>query len=270
LGSINPVFVTAEAIAERAPEIVSGFLTSVSGSAGQLCTKPGFVFLPTGHALSGEIAAGAAAVPEHRLLNPVITDGYAARRKAVLASAGVSVIAEGSLRIDETGQGWATPTIVSVGAHDIASAGPDLLDESFGPLSVIVEYQTADDLSTLAETIFEGNLTGTVHMATNEDSPALRELVSWLSGHTGRVLFGGWPTGVAVTPAMQHGGPWPATTNDSSTSVGTAAIARFMRPVAYQSAPDAWLPEPLRTSNPWGVPQRVSSAGESLSWGELD
>src|SRR5674476_1576793 len=79
--------------------------------------------------------------------------------------------------------------------------------------------------------------TGTVHAAAGEDTAAMRALVEWITQHAGRVLFGGWPTGVAVTPAMQHGGPWPATTNDTSTSVGTAAINRFLRPVAYQGAP---------------------------------
>ena len=125
-------------------------------------------------------------------------------------------------------------------------------------------------LRSLAGDLFEGNLTGTVHTAAGEDSPALRHLVDWISRSAGRVLFGGWPTGVAVTPAMQHGGPWPATTNDSSTSVGTAAIARFTRPVAYQSAPQAMLPEPLRDDNPWGVPQHRTPAGESQSWGSLE
>jgi NADP-dependent aldehyde dehydrogenase len=91
--------------------------------------------------------------------------------------------------------------------------------------------------------------------------------VQWLTSHVGRVLFGGWPTGVAVTPAMQHGGPYPATTLDSGTSVGTAAISRFLRSVTYQSAPEALLPEPLRDDNPWGVPQHRSPAGESLNWG---
>jgi NADP-dependent aldehyde dehydrogenase len=81
------------------------------------------------------------------------------------------------------------------------------------------------------------------------------------------VIVNGWPTGVAVTPAMQHGGPWPATTNDSSTSVGTAAIGRFLRGVAYQDTPPALLPEPLRDDNPWGIVQHRRPAGESVTWG---
>lgn len=270
LGSVNPVFVTEAALAENAEAILDGFVTSVSGSAGQLCTKPGFLFAPAGAALAEGIASRTAAVAEHRLLNPSITKGYQTRRDAVLAAPGVKVLAEGGLRVDDTGQGWATPTIVSVPVGVLKEHREALLDESFGPLSIIVEYDNVDDLADIAGDLFEGNLTGTVHTAAGEDSPALRHIVDWISRSAGRVLFGGWPTGVAVTPAMQHGGPWPATTNDSSTSVGTAAIARFTRPVAYQNAPQAMLPEPLRDDNPWGVPQHRAEAGKSQSWGTLD
>lgn len=269
LGSVNPVFVTQAALEENADGILDGFITSVSGSAGQLCTKPGFLFAPAGSALAEGIASRAASVAEHRLLNPGITSGYQSRRDAVLSAPGVRVLAEGDLRIDEDGQGWATPTVVSVPVNVLREHREALLDESFGPLSIVVEYDDADELAAVAEDLFEGNLTGTVHAATGEDSPAVRHLVDWISRSAGRVLFGGWPTGVAVTPAMQHGGPWPATTNDSSTSVGTAAIARFTRPVAYQNAPQEMLPEPLRDDNPWGVPQHRTPAGESRNWGSV-
>lgn len=269
LGSVNPVFVTGAALAEDANGILDGFVTSVSGSAGQLCTKPGFLFAPVGNTIAEGIVSRVAGVPEHRLLNPSITSGYRARRDAVLGTPGVTALAEGSLRIDDDGQGWATPTIVLAPVSVLKDNRAALLEESFGPLSVIAEYDSVDDLASIADDLFEGNLTGTVHAATGEDSPALHDLVAWLTRSTGRVLFGGWPTGVAVTPAMQHGGPWPATTNDSSTSVGTAAIARFTRPVAFQNAPQAMLPEPLRDDNPWGVPQHRAPAGESSAWGDL-
>lgn len=267
LGSVNPVFVTEAALRENADGILDGFVTSVSGSAGQLCTKPGFLFAPAGAALSEGIATRASALAEHRLLNPGITSGYRARRDAVLAAPGVTVLAEGDLRIDDDGHGWATPTIVSAPVSVLKEHREELLDECFGPLSIVVEYDSFEDLANVAEDLFEGNLTGTVHAAAGENSPALRSLVNWISRSAGRVLFGGWPTGVAVTPAMQHGGPWPATTNDSGTSVGTAAITRFTRPVAYQSVPQELLPAPLRDDNPWGVPQRRSQAGQSASWG---
>lgn len=267
LGSVNPVFVTRAAIEEDAEAIAAGFMASVAGSAGQLCTKPGFVFVPAGHGLGDRLAELAAGVPEHRLLNPGITRGFQGRREAVLGTPGITVIAEGTLRVDAEGQGWATPTIVSVSAVELREQRESLLDEAFGPLSIVVEYPLGADLAAIADGLFEGNLTGTVHAAPGEDDPAIRSLVDWITRHAGRVLFGGWPTGVAVTPAMQHGGPWPATTNDSSTSVGTAAIGRFLRPVAYQDSPQALLPEPLRDDNPWKVPQSRARAGESLQWG---
>jgi len=269
LGSVNPVFVTEAALKEDAEGILDGFVTSVSGSAGQLCTKPGFLFAPAGAALAEGIASRTATVAEHRLLNPSITSGYKSRRDAVLAAPGVKVLAEGGLRVDDDNQGWATPTIVSVPVSVLREHREELLDESFGPLSIIAEYDNVDELAEVADELFEGNLTGTVHAGAGEDSPALRNLIDWISHNAGRVLFGGWPTGVAVTPAMQHGGPWPATTNDSSTSVGTAAIARFTRPVAYQNVPQSLLPEPLRDDNPWGVPQHRAAAGQSQGWGSL-
>jgi len=267
LGSVNPVFVTRAGLAERAEQIADGFATSVSGSAGQLCTKPGFLFVPAGHGLGEVLASRAAAASEHRLLYPGIAAAYGVRRDTILATPGVEVVAEGKLRFDAEGQGWATPTLVSVTTAVLSQQRDRLLEEAFGPLSVIVEYEREEDLVGLADELFEGNLTGTVHAATGEDAPALRALVEWITRHAGRVLFGGWPTGVAVTPAMQHGGPWPATTNDTSTSVGTAAIGRFLRPVAYQGAPQELLPAPLRDDNPWQVPQRRSIAGQSQSWG---
>ncbi|GAA1941132.1 aldehyde dehydrogenase (NADP(+)) [Agromyces allii] len=268
LGSLNPVFVTQAALDERADEIVSGFVTSVSGSAGQLCTKPGFVFVPAGHGLEQGISDAAASVAPHRLLNPRIAAGYVERREAVLAAAGVRPVAEGRVELGGAGQGWVTPTIVAVSLDDLAAGRDEILEESFGPLSVLVEVEPGTDLAALVPTLLDGNLTATVHAATGEGGAELRALVRVLTEHAGRVLFGGWPTGVAVTPAMQHGGPWPATTNDSSTSVGTAAITRFLRPVAYQGAPEALLPGPLQTANPWGVPQTVSAAGESTGWGD--
>ena len=273
LGSVNPVFVTADAIAERGKEIASGLVTSVSGSAGQLCTKPGFVFVPEAHGLDEAIATAAQQVTEHRLLGTRIAQSFAERRDAILGSAGVRAITDGGIRFDDEGQGWATATVVSVSLADFRAAHEALIEEAFGPLTILVEVPENTDLAALVPEFFEGNLTGTLHVSDAEgagdtaNAPQLRALVAALSQQVGRVLFNGWPTGVAVTPAMQHGGPWPATTNDSSTSVGTAAIARFQRPVAYQATPAAFLPAGLRDDNPLNVPQHRAAAGESKSWG---
>ncbi|PRI11519.1 aldehyde dehydrogenase (NADP(+)) [Leucobacter massiliensis] len=274
LGSVNPVFITADAIAERAEEIARGYLTSVSGSAGQLCTKPGFVFVPEGSALPAAIEAAAADfAAEHRLLDPRIAQSFAERRDAILGTPGVRTIVPGALRFDQDGQGWATPTIAAVPLAGFRAGKAALVEEAFGPLSIVVEVPEGTPLAPLVPEFFEGNLSGTLHLGAAEadgstpNADELRALVAALARQVGRVLFNGWSTGVAVTPAQQHGGPWPATSNDASTSVGSAAISRFQRPVAYQNAPTTFLPAELRDDNPRGVPQSVSPAGESTAWG---
>ena len=261
LGSVNPVYATyADA------ELLHGFVASVAGSAGQLCTKPGFLFVPADADLSA-VTESAGAVAEHRLLNPGIGRAFEDRRAAVLGADGVTILAEGELREDEDGQRHATPTVVAVGLDTLRAHRDELLEESFGPLSIIVRYSDTAELPAVQEELFPGNLTATLHARPAELSDgSLTELVDALAATSGRVLFGGWPTGVSVTPAMQHGGPYPATTTDA-TSVGTAGITRFLRGVAYQNAPQDLLPAPLRDDNPWGVPQRRSEAGRSTEWG---
>jgi len=273
LGSVNPVFVTADAIAERAEEIASGFLTSVSGSAGQLCTKPGFVFVPADSELPAAIERTGGELPEHRLLGPRIAQSFAERRDTILASPGVRSVLPGAIRFDDEQQGWATPTVVAVSLEDFRTGHHALVEEAFGPLSILVEYPEGTDLAALMPEFYEGNLTGTLHLsgaeATGETANAeeLRALVAAISRQVGRVLFNGWSTGVAVTPAQQHGGPWPATSNDSSTSVGTAAITRFLRPVAYQNAPArrAARRQPAERAAGQGPGRRVGRLGKPFS-----
>ncbi|MBL3699853.1 aldehyde dehydrogenase family protein [Leucobacter luti] len=269
LGSVNPVVVTAAAVAERAPELASGYLASVAGSAGQLCTKPGVLLTAT----PGPIAAALSRlprVPEHRLLGARITESYRERRAALLTLPGVTPIIEGSIRIENDGTGWVTPTIVSASLATVLAHRQLLADETFGPLSVLAELPPAADPAAVLDELFEGSLTGTVHISATERAapgPELARLAEVLAQRAGRVIFDEWPTGVAVSPAQQHGGPWPATTNDTSTSVGSAAISRFLRPVAFQNAPQALLPAELTDANPLGVRQERSRAGESLHWG---
>ncbi|UNK71447.1 aldehyde dehydrogenase (NADP(+)) [Microbacterium sp. H1-D42] len=263
LGSVNPVYAT---YADDA--LLGAFVTSMSGSAGQLCTKPGFLFVPEGSDLAS-VSDAAGAVAEHRLLNPGIGRAFSQRREDVLEADGVTVLSAGETRTDEHGQTYATPTVVTVDVDALVAAGDALLEESFGPLSVIVRYSDLSTLPALHAGLFPGNLTSTVHAREAELADgSLTELVDALAETSGRVLFGGWPTGVSVTPAMQHGGPYPATTSDA-TSVGTAAITRFLRGVSYQGAPQALLPAPLQDANPWGVPQTRSAAGRSTTWGSF-
>ncbi len=268
LGSVNPVFVTKAGLAEDGDGVAAGYATSISASAGQLCTKPGFLWIPAGDdaaAFAAKVSGQLAELEEHRLLNPGIGRSYIERRDAVMNDPEVRVVVEGSVRVAEDGNVWARPTVVALPASALEPGREDLLDEVFGPFSVLVEYDEEGALAPALASLYQGNLTGTVHAAAGEDSAPLRALVAQIARKAGRVLFGGWPTGVAVTPAQQHGGPYPATTNDSSTSVGTAAITRFLRGVAYQNAPAAFLPPAVQDANPWGVPQRRASVGAPAS-----
>lgn len=267
LGSVNPQFVTRAKLDRDLEVVCSGYVASVAASAGQFCTKPGFLFVADANVVAHPLRAAAAGVEEHRMLNPRIAESYRDRRDTVLSVDGVTVIAQGSIRFDGDGQGWVTPTIVSVPAGLLGPSGPRLLDESFGPLSVVVQYGDEAQLPALSRHLFPGNLTGGVHALEDESSPELSALINELHLSSGRVLFNGWPTGVAVTPAMQHGGPWPATTSDVGTSVGTAAIGRFLRGVSYQNVPQHLLPMQLRDDNLWSVPQSISPPGASASWG---
>jgi NADP-dependent aldehyde dehydrogenase len=267
MGSVNPAFVTQAALDTRAEEIIEGFMTSIVGSAGQLCTKPGFLFVPANNGLAPQLAARAAAVAEQRLLHRGISETYAARRDTILAAKNVTLIAEGAYRSAANRVGWVTPTLVSVSLDTLLAQRDELLDEVFGPFAILVEYEPGQPLAAAARELFTGNLTGTIQHAPDEDSLELRELVTALAELSGRVLFNGWPTGVAVSPAMHHGGPWPATTSEG-TSVGTAAIGRFLRGVSYQNTPQHLLPESLQDANPLLIPRSLAASGESLRWGE--
>ncbi|GAA4619318.1 aldehyde dehydrogenase (NADP(+)) [Actinoallomurus liliacearum] len=230
LGSINPVFVTEAAVAARGEEIARGYVGSFTLGSGQFCTKPGLLFLPAGHGLEPVLSAAVAAVAAPALLTPQITDGF---RTGVERLAGATrTVAEG-----------AGAHLFAVSAEEFA-ARPELTEECFGPASVIVEYSSEEELRAAVAAV-PGSLTATVH-AEPSDAGLARGLVAELARHVGRIVYNGWPTGVAVNRSMQHGGPWPATTAPLHTSVGTAAIRRFQVPVAFQGLPDDLLPPTVR------------------------
>ncbi|HCB57334.1 MAG TPA: aldehyde dehydrogenase (NADP(+)), partial [Arthrobacter bacterium] len=215
---------------------------------GQFCTKPGLLFVPGGQAdgvrqvLSGALADFAAA----RLLSPRLHEGY---RQSVLdlrGTAGVDVLVEGDF--DEA----PAPTVLQTTSAAVRSDPSILRQEMFGPASLVVEYGDESELLELSG-LLEGQLTTTLQAEPDDD---VSDLAGRLTDISGRVLWNGWPTGVTVSHAQHHGGPYPAATS-ATTSVGTAAIRRFLRPVAYQSFPEGRLPEPLQDANPWRVPQRV-------------
>lgn len=248
LGSLNPVFAAPGAVRARGADIAAGYVTSYCGNAGQLCTKPGLLFLPADHGLGDALVEHATAATAHPMLNERMHEGFEQRKREVTAVPGVRILVDG----DADGP---SPTLLETTVDTLLEHRDVLLDEVFGPLSIVVTYDSPQEANRAAEA-FEGNLTATVH-AEDDEAGLVGGLVRRLRERAGRVLFNGWPTGVTVSPAMQHGGPYPATTDPRFTSVGTAAIERFGRPVTYQNAPAGLLPEPLRDDNPWNVPRTV-------------
>ena len=259
LGSINPVFVTQAAVDARGPAIAEGYVDSFTLGSGQFCTKPGLLFLPAGHGLNDALAARAASATTGALLTESITAGFADRLRGVVDHV------DGRQLVESTADGAPTPGLLVIDYPTFERHSENVLTEVFGPFSIVVEYSKPEEL-VAAASLLEGSLTVTLQ-AEEQDGDVTAELLSVIEEKAGRVIVNEWPTGVSVTPAQQHGGPYPSTTNPLHTSVGTSAMERFLRPVAYQNFFQAWLPEPLRDANPWGVPQRRTPAGESASWG---
>lgn len=253
LGSINPAVITPAAVAARGPEIAQGFVGSMTLGAGQFCTKPGLLFLPAGHGLDEALAGAVTAVPPAPMLNSRISAQLAEGLGELGKHPAVDLVAAGAEPPSEGA--WCSPRLFRTSAAAVLDDPAALTSEYFGPNALVVEYRDADELLAVLHTV-EGSLTATVHSEPGDDFP-VRTVVGRLATRAGRVLHNGWPTGVAVSWAMQHGGPWPATTNPLHTSVGATAIRRWLRPVCYQDVPDDLLPEALTDANPWGLPRRV-------------
>jgi NADP-dependent aldehyde dehydrogenase len=255
LGSLNPVVVTEQAAAERAEEIGAGLAGSFTLGMGQFCTKPGLVLVPQGAAgdrLEKALTAGAGDAAAGALLDERMRAGFLAGFAERAALPGVTA------PVGAGADGHAVrPGYLSVPAELLAQDAHELLlEECFGPVTVIARYTGTAEVEAVLGRL-PGNLTATLHAEPGESGAA--ELLARLTPLAGRILFGGWPTGVAVAPAMHHGGPYPATTG-TGTSVGGTAIERWLRPVAYQNLPEALCPPELQDANPLSVPRRVDGA----------
>ncbi|RYJ27062.1 ketoglutarate semialdehyde dehydrogenase [Streptomyces sp. L-9-10] len=265
LGSLNPVVITEAAAAERAEQIGAGLAGSMTLGEGQFCTKPGFVLAPAGEQGDRLVKSLTAAVSETEpgvLLDHRMRDAFVAgvRERAALpgvdapitpGAGGEHTVSAGFLTVD-------AELLAAGGAHDL------LLEECFGPVTVVARYTSRDEITSVLSRL-PGNLTATLQLAEEEadgSAPGAAGLLAELTPLAGRVLVNGWPTGVAVAPAQHHGGPYPATTS-TSTSVGATAVERWLRPVSYQSTPAALLPPELRDDNPLDLPRRVDGRPEN-------
>lgn len=248
MGSTNPVFVLPGALKERSTAIAKGFVHSVGLGVGQFCTNPGLVIgLQNGGLPDFVTAVGTAAAETTpaTMVHPGIRSAYKAGIDRIAATEGVTQIGTSA----QQAEAIRTEAATTIFATDVATfeANPHLAEEVFGPSSVIVQGETREDLERIASNL-EGHLTATIH-GTDEDLAAYSNLITILENKVGRLIFNGFPTGIEVCAAMHHSGPYPATTDAHYTSIGTASIYRFARPMCYQNFPDAALPEALRNTN---------------------
>lgn len=236
LGSVNPVVVTAAAAA-RGDGLVVEYLDSLTLGTGQFCTNPGLLLVPAGSGLTEMVAAQAARRPVGVLLHTGVAELLRANVARLTEVPGVRTMVDGSRA---GGPGAHSGPVILAADASTALANPELVrTECFGPAGMVIEYGSTDELLDVLG-LLEGCLVGTVHG--EESEPLAKDVVRRLAKIAGRVVWNGWPTGVAVTAGQQHGGPHPATTSSLHTSVGSAAVLRFLRPVAFQSVPAALLP----------------------------
>ena len=256
MGSTNPLFVLPGAMRERGAALAAGLQGSFTLGSGQFCTKPGLVFVPeegSGDFLDA-LRAGVAGLGGHGMLTPGIAARYAEGIQGRVAAGDAEWVA-GKQGAPEGSGAVASAAVFSV-PLDKFLANRALEEEIFGPTTLLVHYGGVDGLVAAAKEL-HGHLTATLH-GTDDDLVGAGELVRALEAKVGRILFNGYPTGVEVCHAMVHGGPFPATSDGRSTSVGTRAMLRFARPVCYQDFPDAVLPEALRRGNPLGIFRMVN------------
>lgn len=250
MGTVNPVVVTRDRAADMAA-VADGFVGSFTLGNGQFCTKPGLLLAPAGSDAAAAVAAALRSqAPSPVMLTEAIA-GSVADGIGELTAAGAELVTA----VGGDGAGWSARAAVL--AADVGSLKPGsrLLEECFGPVVLVVEYGSDDELRQVIE-VLQGSLAATVVAGSADDAQA-PWLLETLSHKAGRVTVNDWPTGVAFTWAQQHGGPWPSTTAPAATSVGAHGLDRFVRPVTFQSAEDSWLPPEARADNPWRLPRRV-------------
>ena len=255
MGSINPLLVLQRALAESAEAIAAGLAASVTLGCGQFCTNPGLTLLPEGPAADSfvdELAQRLAEAHDDATMTMVqagIADTYLDRLREAAGVAGVEVVEAGGGTRAST-----EPGLLRTDARTFLDT-ESLREEIYGPATVLVTWQDDGELDALLAQL-PGSLTASVHAAAGE-----LESKSWIldrmSRVAGRVVVNGFPTGVEVAHAIHHGGPFPACSDPRTTSVGSAAIERFVRPVCYQNTPDSLLPDELKDANPLGIPRLV-------------
>ncbi|HMT43607.1 MAG TPA: aldehyde dehydrogenase (NADP(+)) [Chakrabartia sp.] len=252
MSATNPVLMMPARLEEAAEQIGAAFVGSLTLGTGQFCTNPGLVIALKGAACDRFLAAAGEAVKAWApgvMLTPGICDAFAHTAGGVAAQAGVTVLAESAAQnLRATARLMTTDAATYMG-------NPALHQEMFGPAALVVQCATLDEMLAVLSAV-EGQLTVAIHFNA-DDHDVVRRVLPLAMGKAGRVLANGFGTGVEVSPAMVHGGPSPATSDSRTTSVGTLAIDRFLRPVCLQDFPEDLRPEAVQDANPWALPRRI-------------
>ena len=254
LSALNPVVLLPGAIAEKGAELGRQFVASLTMGAGQFCTNPGLLLALDTPALDAFIAAARSALQEsaaQTMLSPGIHNAYQHSTACIAKSDQVELLGKG---LDSPSPNTCQAALYATTA-DAFLADVNLQEEMFGAASLLVRCRDENEILRVLQKM-DGQLTATIHFA-NADVNFARQLLPVLERKAGRILANGWPTGVEVCHAMVHGGPWPATTDSRSTSVGTVALERFLRPVCYQDIPDELLPPEVQANNPFDLKRLV-------------
>jgi 2,5-dioxopentanoate dehydrogenase len=252
MGSTNPVFILPGALRENGENISSGMYKSFTLGAGQFCTKPGIVFLPENDdavTFVDKLKKSVAESGQFNMLTSGIRSAYQSATTRRKTETGVKLLAErpASVSDQELGVG----AVLFEADTESFLRNPELAAEVFGPATLIVRHSSRAQILEIARSL-GGHLTATIH-GTEADLHEFSDLMAILTDKVGRLVFNGFPTGVEVSHAMVHGGPYPSTSDGRSTSVGSEAIFRFCRPVCYQGFPESALPDELRNNNPLGI-----------------
>jgi NADP-dependent aldehyde dehydrogenase len=251
MSSTNPVFILPGALRQNSERIAAGLHLSFTLGAGQFCTKPGMVFLPEGAdamRLRERLQHPIKETAGFHLLTEGIRSSYEKGIKSRRNKSNLKLVAEAAP--SQSGEPAVTAALFETDAQSFLK-DPELSAEIFGPSTLLVRHSRRDEVLAIADQL-EGHLTATIH-GTEEDLRDFSDLIAILENKVGRLIFNGFPTGVEVSHAMVHGGPFPATSDGRSTSVGTQAIYRFTRPVCFQGFPDSALPDELQDTNPLGI-----------------
>jgi NADP-dependent aldehyde dehydrogenase len=254
MGSVNPVIILPEAAKNRPEELAKTYAGSITLGTGQFCTNPGLLLGIKNENLSKFIQSLSdeiVKVEPSCMLHPNIIGAYEAKKQKALSQQGLTVTAEYQT---EVATNFARQTVVTVEGNTFLE-NPTLHQEVFGPFSMVVQCKDIDELEKIICNL-EGQLTGTI-IADDGETEKYPKIIAALQNRVGRIIFNGVPTGVEVCPSMQHGGPYPASTDSRFTAVGIHSIKRWVRPFSFQSWPNDLLPDELKDDNPLGISRVV-------------